>query len=73
MVSPQEMVSIFHAPASNGAYVDARNVQCSENGRTYSVNEAYSLTFPRGVQKYLNGQSRRSGRLQPAVRRLAGF
>ena len=29
------------------------NVQIPENGKTYSINEAYSLAFPRGVQEYL--------------------
>ncbi len=47
-------VHIFTLDPSIGAYVlTQENVQISENGKTYSVNEAYSRTFPRGVQKYL--------------------
>ena len=47
-------VHIFTLDPAIGAYVlTQENVQMPENGRTYSVNEAYSLTFPRGVQKYL--------------------
>lgn len=47
-------VHIFTLDPAIGAYVlTQENVQMPENGRTYSVNEAYSLTFPQGVQKYL--------------------
>jgi fructose-1,6-bisphosphatase I len=47
-------VHIFTLDPAIGAYVlTQENVQMPENGRTYSVNEAYSQTFPRGVQKYL--------------------
>ena len=47
-------VHIFTLDPSIGAYVlTQENVQIPENGKTYSVNEAYSRTFPRGVQKYL--------------------
>ena len=47
-------VHIFTLDPSIGAYVlTQENVQMPENGRTYSVNEAYSLTFPQGVQHYL--------------------
>ena len=47
-------VHIFTLDPSIGAYVlTQENVQMPENGKTYSVNEAYSLTFPRGVRKYL--------------------
>lgn len=47
-------VHIFTLDPAIGAYVlTQENVQMPENGRTYSVNEAYSLTFPRGVQQYL--------------------
>lgn len=47
-------VHIFTLDPAIGAYVlTQENVQMPENGRTYSVNEAYALTFPRGVQKYL--------------------
>ncbi|RKU08458.1 class 1 fructose-bisphosphatase [Candidatus Poribacteria bacterium] len=47
-------VHIFTLDPAIGAYVlTQENVQMPENGRTYSVNEAYALTFPHGVQKYL--------------------
>ena len=47
-------VHIFTLDPSIGAYVlTQENVQMPENGKTYSVNEAYSRTFPRGVQEYL--------------------
>lgn len=47
-------VHIFTLDPSIGAYLlTQENVQMPEHGRTYSVNEAYSRTFPRGVQKYL--------------------
>jgi len=48
-------VHMFTLIPEIGAYVlSQEHVQMPEMGKTYSVNEAYSKTFPAGYQKYLN-------------------
>jgi len=47
-------VHMFTLDPSIGAYLLHReNVVMPENGKTYSVNEAYFHSFPEGVKKYL--------------------
>jgi fructose-1,6-bisphosphatase I len=48
-------VHMFTLDPEIGAYVLTReNVQMPDNGKTYSVNEAYRATFPDGIQNYLD-------------------
>jgi fructose-1,6-bisphosphatase I len=47
-------VHMFTLDPSFGAYILAQEyVRMPEKGRIYSVNEAYSPSFPSGIQKYL--------------------
>ncbi len=47
-------VHMFTLDPSIGAYRLAQeNVQMPEQGKTYSINEAYRANFPEGIQKYL--------------------
>lgn len=48
-------VHMFTLDPTIGAYVLTReNVRMPEQGKTYSVNEAYAPTFPKGVRDYLD-------------------
>lgn len=48
-------VHMFTLEPSIGAFVLAQqNVRMPEAGRVYSVNEAYSNTFPQGIRSYLD-------------------
>jgi len=48
-------VHLFTLDPSIGAYLLAQeNMRMPEAGRIYSVNEAYSRTFPEGIQHYLD-------------------
>lgn len=48
-------VHMFTLDPSIGAFVLAQeNIRMPEAGRIYSVNEAYSSTFPQGIQRYLD-------------------
>jgi fructose-1,6-bisphosphatase I len=45
---------MFTLDPSIGAFLLAQeNIQMPKAGRIYSVNEAYSATFPEGIQRYL--------------------
>jgi fructose-1,6-bisphosphatase I len=47
-------VHMFTLDPSIGAYLIAQeNIRMPEAGRIYSVNEAYSPSFPEGIQRYL--------------------
>jgi fructose-1,6-bisphosphatase I len=47
-------VHMFTLDPSIGAFLLAQeNIRMPEAGRTYSVNEAYSSSFPDGIQRYL--------------------
>jgi len=48
-------VHMFTLDPSIGAYRLAQeNVRMPEQGKIYSINEAYRATFPEGIQKYLD-------------------
>jgi fructose-1,6-bisphosphatase I len=50
-----EGVHMFTLEPSIGAFVLAQeNIRMPRAGRIYSVNEAYSQTFPEGIQRYLD-------------------
>jgi len=57
-------VHLFTLDPEIGAYVLTReNVRMPEDGKFYSVNEAYKATFPEGIQKYLDwAKSKEAGK-----------